>query len=124
MIIHANYASIEEPNTNDFFSSFSSAGIRVFVQQFSLVCVNIFVLISGWFKITPSFKGVFKLVFQIFFIELLIIVYTAIRHEPITADIFAKLFIVGSSYWFVPAYFVLYCVSPVLNSFIETSSKK
>lgn len=38
-----------------------------FVESFSICCVNIFVLISGWFGIHPSLKGLLSFLFQIAF---------------------------------------------------------
>ena len=41
-------------------------------SSLSIICVDIFILISGYFGITFKMKGVIKLFFQIFFLSLLI----------------------------------------------------
>ena len=124
MVLHADYASIGSPEPNDFHAAFFSSGLRVFIQQLAVVCVNIFVLISGWFSIKPSARGAGRLLFQVLFLEVLILLVALIKKEPVTGEHLVKLFVIGSSYWFVPAYLLLYCIAPALNSFVDSSSPK
>ena len=50
-------------------SLFGIAGIsKLAVNQLCLICVNVFVMVSGWFGIKSSLKGVAKLLFQVFFL--------------------------------------------------------
>ena len=46
-------------------------GVRILVEHWAIIGVNVFVLISGWFGIRTSLKGACKLLFQVFFIGLL-----------------------------------------------------
>ncbi len=122
--LHMNYASLGIPSALDVQHALTSTICRVFLQQFCLVCVNIFVLISGWYGIKPSLKGALKLLFQVFFIEAIMLVIMKSFGMEIPGRSLVKLFIVGSGYWFVPAYLILYCLSPILNSFFNNANSK
>ena len=98
---------------------------RLLINQFCLVCVNVFVMISGWFGIRASWKGAGKLLFQVLYVTLFCAVVFFALGQPVSLkkDILPYL-LFGSAYWFVVSYLVLYALSPVLNSFIEHASPR
>ena len=98
---------------------------RLVVNQLCLVCVNAFVMISGWFGIKASLKGAVKLLFQVVFLALLCFGVFAALGQPVSfkKDLLPYL-LFGSGYWFVVSYLVLYALSPVLNTFVEKASKR
>ena len=119
LICHANgYV-----NEDDLIGS--QGVFRVFINQFFLICVNVFIMISGWFGIKASWKGAGKLLFQVLYITLLCALVFLILGLPVSfrRDILPNL-LFGSGYWFVVAYLILYAISPVLNAFIERTGQK
>lgn len=99
--------------------------IRLIASQFCLVCVDVFVMISGWFGIKASWKGAANLLFQVIFCATLcFIVFLAVGLPVSFRQNLAPYLLFGSGYWFVVSYLVLYALSPVLNSFIKSASKK
>lgn len=98
--------------------------LRFFIESVVIVGVNVFVLISGWFGIRASYRGLLKFVFQIVFLDLL--VYAVLvafgQRELSLRHIISQ----GTSlgYWFVHSYLLLYILSPVLNMFADAVSKK
>lgn len=119
MICHAN-GYVQEADL------VGAAGIsKLAINQFCLVCVNSFVMISGWFGIKASWKGVAKLLFQVIFLALLCFVVFAALGAPVSVkkDLLPYL-LFGYGYWFVVSYLILYTLSPVLNAFVEHASKK
>ena len=124
VLLHANYASLGEPNRNDILTAPFSSFWRVFSEQLCIVGVNVFVLISGWFGIKPSTKGLCSIVFQVLFWGILIFLLGIGFKLDIPYNETAKVFWFGSYYWFIIAYVVLYILSPVLNAFIEKASPK
>lgn len=98
---------------------------KLLVNQLCLVSVNVFVMISGWFGIRASLKGAFKLLFQVWFLALLCFLVFLVLGLPVSfkKDLLPYL-LFGSGYWFVVSYLILYALSPVLNSFIQQSTKK
>ena len=73
LIVHSDFVALGTPSTNDCMESGIASFTRIFLETLSYVCVNVFVLISGWFGIKPSKKGFCNFIFQCFFFYL---VYT------------------------------------------------
>ena len=86
------------------------------------VGVVVFVLISGYFHIRASSRGL------IVFLGVLLVysipgIISGIRNADSAKDILHSLqFVSQSDYWFVKTYLGLYLVSPLLNVFLDHSS--
>ena len=120
LFLHSNFLSL---GNIDNITSLESLG-RVVAEQLCIICVNVFVLISGWFGLKPNIKGAFSLLFQVFFYAIILLIPFVLIGSTLNADYLLRLLYFGSYYWFVPAYLVLYAFSPVLNAFISQSSSK
>ena len=87
--------------------------------------VGVFIAISGWFGIHFRKQGLAKYIFQVLFI--LWAVYGIAIAFHITNFDAAGIKISLSfyeGYWFIMGYLGLYLISPILNSFIENTSKR
>jgi len=124
LIIHANFLSkttllsLEAPIT--VYTQFFFASI-------SFTCVNIFVLISGWFGISFKVKGLCSFLFQCYFWSVFCCVLSYIIEDDKTLNlnvIYTCLMLRQDSYWFVKSYLLLYLLSPLLNTFVEHTTKK
>lgn len=124
LLLHCNYSVFGLVTKTDIESDAFVSFFRIFSEQACLVCVNIFVLISGWFGIKFSYKKVANILFQVIFLGWLV----AITLYPFTKVLpfveMMKLTYLGSFYWFVPSYLVLYVFAPVLNAFVNVSEKQ
>lgn len=99
--------------------------LRLAIHQFLLVCVNVFVMISGWFGINASWKGVANLYFQVVFCAILCFLVFLAAGLPVSfRQNLAPYLLFGSGYWFVVSYLILYALSPILNTFIKSASIK
>lgn len=108
------------------FENFDSTG-------FALVClkvitgygVNLFVFISGYYRIRLSLKSVTKLYFYMVFYQLIL---CALGRYALATDMgsFAGCFFPFSHarYWFIQSYFMLMLLSPILNAAIKHISWK
>ena len=67
LVLHADFQALGEPTRADILSSTLTSSLKVFFEMASIIAVNVFVLISGWFGIRPSIKGFCKFVFQCLF---------------------------------------------------------
>lgn len=86
-------------------------------------CVNLFILLSGWFGMTFSINKLANLFFQVTFWNVIAtIVYLCISHDYSGIDIL-NIFSLNDSLWFFLSYLCLYILAPVLNGFVENSSK-
>ena len=105
--------------------------IFVFIKLFTLVHVNSFILLTGYFQNSTSFKihKLFKIIFQLFFYCILIyIVLVLLKIEPFEKEDFIKTLLPSSilfnSYWFIKYYIFLLFISPFLNIGIKNYTKK
>lgn len=124
VLLHANYSALGPLQPSDLSISPLSSFLQAWAEQLCLVCVNVFVLISGWFGIRATLQGALSLLFQLLFYHLLIVIFFLIMGWPIPTNIFLEGFCLGASYWFVVSYLILYILSPILNAFAETSSPR
>ncbi len=94
------------------------------LHSISVVCVNCFILISGYFGIKWKTKSFASLIYQVLF--WLILGFLIGEHLLGThlEGFFGLTISYFSSRWFVPAYLTLYILSPALNSFIESTKVK
>lgn len=124
VLVHCNYYSLGAIDQISVINNPSSSFIRIFTEQLTIICVNVFILISGWFGIRPSLKGAVSILFQIIFYGLLLLCIGLMIGIPIPLKPTLKVFFLGVEYWFIPSYMILYVLSPVLNSFFENSPPK
>ena len=86
------------------------------------VGVVCFVLISGYFRIRPSLRGILVLL-SVLLVYSLPSVVQGIRNAGSVYDILHSLmFVSHSEFWFVKTYLALYLVSPLLNTFFDHTS--
>ena len=88
------------------------------MASFGILGVNLFILISGWFGIRLSARGVFGIFFVIIFYRLLIgIFFLSAGVAPVKEFL---LFIVPTYLdWFSGAYVLLMFITPMINHYIE-----
>lgn len=123
MVSHVTLA-IEYPNMKDATEiEFYLVGL---LKAISVVSVNVFLMISGWFGIRFSYKRLFAFLFQVLFFSLLgyfIAVLLGVKSFTITELMTCGLLLGSRNYWFVDSYLLLFLLSPVLNNFCEKSSR-
>ena len=124
MIVHANFRVLSAPTVADAVTTPTSVFLRFLTESFSIICVNVFVLISGWFGIHFNWKRFMEFLFQVFFFG--IINYAVICViDPSKIRAIKNVFMTETwNYWFVKCYLFLYIVSPVLNAFVEKATQK
>ena len=121
LIIHANTAFDPWPiGREDIMSAPVHCFFRFLVESLSVVCVNAFILLSGWFSIKFSFKRLFSFIFQVLFFSLVLALLPSRNGQG--AHLFFDIFTLNQ-YWFVKAYIILFLLSPVLNLFAEQASR-
>lgn len=125
LINHSGYMSIDPPTNEEVFSAPMLSLARYGTQSFSQICVNVFVLISGWFGIKARFSRITEFLFQCYFIcfvsyfVLLAIGLTT----PMSIGSWVN-FLVFGDLWFVMAYLLLYLMAPMMNMLIERLTQR
>lgn len=126
LVIHANFLSNEAPTASLATERPLTAYTQYFFGSISYTCVNIFVLISGWFGITLKWRSFCSLLFQCIFwgVACYGITYAFQDDKVIRLnDIYSCLMLHRDDYWFVKSYLLLYLLAPLLNVFVENSTK-
>lgn len=98
----------------------SSPGVLL-IAAFSIIGVNAFVLITGFFSTEPKKISLANLLFICFF---WMIIKISVRYGFGLPLRLADCFFVTKSNWFIPSYLCLLFLTPVLNAFCNTSSKR
>jgi surface polysaccharide O-acyltransferase-like enzyme len=99
-------------------------GWTMTVYMFCIPAVNIFILITGYFKLKVSATKVLKLTFALAFYTLLFCtLYYAITGSYVRA-LRSLLIFSNSPYWFIIDYCFLMLLSPMINNYLDTCSKQ
>lgn len=102
-----------------------SHGMLVALTSPFHVGVPLFVMISGWFGIRASWRGVAKLLVPVFVYYVPIALYTNYIEEASLKDyLHSLMFLSQSAYWFVQTYLWLFIASPAINMFIKDQTVK
>ena len=125
LVVHASFVTTGFPSLDDFQQDPLPSFTKTFFESISKVCVNVFILISGWFGIKPSIKGFCNFLFQCaYFLFSIYIVFLIFGLTPLSLKGIAGCLCLTSLNWFIRAYAALYILSPVLNAFVEKASKR
>ncbi|MBQ3190969.1 MAG: acyltransferase [Bacteroides sp] len=90
------------------------------LQSLSIIGVNVFVLISGYFSIRLKIKNIVNLLYICLFYMTLL---NMLRLATDTMEL-KYLFFISQSNWFIPRYIGLMILSPVLNAFCDNAEKR
>ena len=120
LIIHAITASEPWPiGQNEVLTDPLRSLCKLLVESLSVVCVNSFILLSGWYGIKFSFKRLLFFVFEVYFFSFAL---TFLHPETISFQSILDI-VTLNQYWFVKAYVIVFILSPVLNRFAEQADK-
>lgn len=98
---------------------------QMIISALSIICVNMFVIISGYFGIRLKLSSILKLCIYLTLIYIpLYIVKCISDHEFVLTDFIERCFVISYAGYFIQCYFMLMILSPVLNAFIEKYGKE
>lgn len=83
-----------------------------------------FVLISGYYTIKTSSKGLLKLLAIIFVYSLPEILINLYHSHNLKQILYDLLFVSNSHFWFVRTYLYLYLLAPLLNYYLKNTNSK
>lgn len=125
LVVHADFWGLGAPTAEEFGHTPWNAITRTVIESLSIVCVNVFILISGWFGIRFSKKGFLNYIFQcLYFLFGIYAVLLVTGHAELSLKGIAGCLCLTSANWFIRAYAALYILAPVLNCFIDHASRK
>lgn len=122
LALHATYETFHYPRASYVQAQpLSWLGI-ITTATASIGCVDVFVLITGWFGTRFKLRTVGRMLFQTAFAVAAVAGLMALAGLPVRVDIRGFLNLIFG-YWFVNSYLVLCLLSPVLNAFVERSTE-
>ena len=126
LVVHSCFKSLGYPTTEEAIANPTYIFLRYLVESASVICVNVFILLSGWYGIKARINSFSKFVFQVLFFSIGFFAYHFISNLPTVSfdGIGSILALKGSDYWFVKSYIGLYILAPVLNMYVEKASKE
>lgn len=125
LVLHSTFITFGQPKVEQVQAEPCDWIVRFLFAGSSVVAVNVFVFISGWFGIQPKVKSICSFLFQIVFLKLLsYIVFVLLGFLTVNTDSLKELLMINPwAGWFIKSYLLLYILSPVLNSFVESASR-
>ena len=134
LVVHIDGASLGLPQPmGDIASMTYRDWWRLIVESISIIGVNCFVLISGYFGIRASWKGFVRFSLYCLFYSVaictlagIVVALTGKFADKWSWELMSESFMIytHTDLWFVPAYLGLYLLSPFLNKSIETLTCK
>ena len=126
LLLHSSFLAFGMPDSEVVQSNPWLWGGRIAQQGIGIVAVDVFVLISGWFSIRPKKESICCFLFQIAFLQVLsYVVFVSVGLVEFNKESIKNLMMLKPSQgWFIKAYLLLYIISPVLNVFVENTSKR
>ena len=119
---HGKVMYYVEPFSKKYYYTF-------FIEYASLIAVNLYVMISGYYMIKSKFKTkkIIKIEMQVIFYSLLIYLLLVILGQvkfSKTELVNSLLPVTTNRYWFITAYIGLYLLIPFINKLANSLSKK
>ena len=101
--------------------------IANFIRSFTMVAVNAFVLLTGYFGTNRNVKKLLRMDMRVCLYTwggLILGIIWGDHNFSLTKDIQLLFPVATKQYWFISIYFVLCILSPYLNTFLEYASEK
>ena len=127
LIVHADFSTFGAPTMEGLAVRPVGVFVQYWFECFAICCVDVFVLISGWFGIRFSLNKLWAFLFQVVFYSLgLFLLAVAITlQKALTLEGLKSIFLFnGSDYWFIKAYLILMVLAPMLNAFCDYASRR
>ena len=99
--------------------------VNMLFTSVTFVCVDMFILLSGWYGINTRWSKIKAFLFQVLFYSAVIygIMLLCCPSVQFSWNFLIHIFLLDN-YWFIPVYLMLYLFAPAINPFIKKSSDK
>lgn len=121
LILHADFYFCGTPDKVGIALSPISAYMQYLVESVTIIGVNVFVLLSGWYGIKCSLQKILYIVFQTYFFIFLTYLFAPFlgyERHGFSVDL-PRLFLINHTYPFIKQYLLLVVLSPVLNYYVR-----
>lgn len=127
IMVHLDGAALGLPDAPGLSSLSAEDIYKLSLEALTIVGVNCFTLISGYFGIRARWRGFLRFTLQCMFYSVgIYLVFVALGLASWSWRELTESFMVytHTDLWYVPAYLGLYLLSPFLNSAVSTLSRR
>lgn len=127
IIVHLDGASLGLPTPHSLSATSGADWWRIIVESVTIIGVNCFTLISGYFGIRARFPKLVRFTLMCIFYSVgIYTVYALFNPEAWSWIDWLESWMVytHSDLWYVPAYLILYLLSPMLNAATDALSTR
>ena len=127
MLVHASFLSIGIPTMLEAHAAPLTTLGRFLLESTSIICVNVFVIISGWYGVKWHPQKMSQLTFQAYFYSIVAFLFVALvlGQNILNLDGLRHLLLLdGDDYWFIKSYLIFFILAPALNAFVNTESEQ
>lgn len=125
LAVHFTGAAFGLPSPDDLSSPTAMMLGKNVVETLTIVGVNCFILISGFFGIRATWKGLLSFTFTCLFASAVVFMLYCVESGFSWVFLWESVCIYScTDLWFVPAYLVLYLLSPVLNAGLKSLDRR
>lgn len=127
LAVHVDGASLGLPAPNGDFASLSGHDIwRLAVESVAIIGVNCFTMISGYFGIRLRWRSALSFLFECLFYSVSIYIFGCISFGKFSWSDWIESWMVLShtDLWYVPAYFGLMLLSPIINAGLDALPRR
>lgn len=120
LMLHVNFASDKFHWPQAFHADPVAAWTRAAFEYAAIPAVDIFVMISGWFRIRANRRGLLSYLLQILYFVIIGAAISLLLTGNLTPFLPSNLWQALWAPWFVPTYLLLYLISPILNAYLDS----
>lgn len=125
LVVHAAFFSLGTPKADLIRMAPMEQTLITFAEAISIICVNVFILISGWFGIKPKWKSLSNFLFQVFFFLFgIYFLMLVLGQATFSVKGILGCLTITRLNWFIKVYLSLYLISPVLNAFVAHADRR
>jgi surface polysaccharide O-acyltransferase-like enzyme len=125
IIVHADGWFLGMPDRHLILTYGLTFGVlsRFVIESMTVICVDSFILISGYFSIKPKFKSIVNLFTLLFFFYILSYFSDCLINDHVITlkSIIGQSLSFSRNNWFIQSYLMLMLFSPMLNIFMENT---
>lgn len=123
IVVHMDYLVFGTPTPDIIRINPIHNFFKILIENISIICVDVFVLISGWFGVRPNLKSIGGLIFQcVFFGVTIYCSLLLLNLVPFTLiGILKAIFHLPHFIW---CYLIMVLFAPILNTWVLNISKR
>lgn len=122
--LHANHGALGYPTPALVNADPWGWAGRIVCEQLCLPCVDVFVLITGWFGTHFKLRNFARLLFQVCFVSVLMSLGILLCTGASPIRSFGDFLKSCYNYWFIYSYLLLYLFTPMLNAWVEKTGER